>query len=70
MSNLKASQCTTRRDLPSAKRLLAAKALAPEPGDRPSGVRPATLPDEKVGEAETESEDASIEKDRGHQVSR
>jgi hypothetical protein len=45
MNNLKASQCTTRRDLPSAKRLLAAKALAPEPKERPSGIRP-MAPDE------------------------
>ena len=38
MNNLKASQRTTRRDVPSARRLPEAKALAPDPKDRPSGV--------------------------------
>ena len=64
MSNLKASQRTTRRDVPSARRLLEAKALAPEPKDRPSGVRrtapegEATGRDEKTGSSDDEVSDS------------
>jgi hypothetical protein len=57
MNDLKASQRTTRRDIPSARRLLQAAPLTPdeppasepppavEQGDRPSGVRSTTTPE-------------------------
>jgi hypothetical protein len=45
MTNTKASQSTTRRDIPSARRLLEARATALQPKDRPSGVCRTTPPD-------------------------
>ena len=38
MSTQKASQTTTRRDIPSARKLPEARPSAPEPRDRPSGI--------------------------------
>jgi hypothetical protein len=51
MDDLKASQRTTRRDIPSARRLLA-KAPVPDDQDRPSGVHRTVAPgDDESAEA-------------------
>jgi hypothetical protein len=57
MSDLKASQRPTRRDVPSARKLPEAKAAAPEPNDRPSGSR-RTKPRDALLERDSEDEEA------------
>jgi len=56
MTNTKASQCTTRRDIPSARRLLEARASALQPKDRPSGVV-RTVPPDEAAAPESERDD-------------
>jgi hypothetical protein len=55
MNNTKASQSTTRRDIPSAKRLLEARATALQPKDRPSGIC-RTTPTDTAHQVEEEPE--------------
>jgi hypothetical protein len=63
MNNPKPSQLTTtRRDIPSARRLQASKAAARHPEDRPSGLRRTAPADEapsKEDEHEPEGEEGT-----------
>jgi hypothetical protein len=62
MNDTKASQCTTRRDIPSARRLLEARASALQPKDRPSGVCRATPPDTAIPVDEEREDEKEQEK--------
>jgi hypothetical protein len=48
MNDLKASQRTTRRDIPSARRLPVSDGPGAGTEDRESGIRPAPLPDDAL----------------------
>jgi hypothetical protein len=57
MNKPKASQfTTTRRDIPSARKLMEARASALRPEDRPSGVRRTAAPDATAPQEEEQGE--------------